>query len=118
MQAGKLNRRISIQSQTTTDLDAFKQPLPSKWDTIYECWASISTITGKLIYATANFVSQSSHEIKMRWTSSVIISAKQRVIYTEPTTNVTHTYEIEAVLNDKQGNEQLTLLVYELSGEE
>ena len=118
MRAGPLNRRVKIQSQSTTKLDAFHQPLPAAWDTIYECWASISNITGKLIYATANLVSQSSHEIKMRWTSSVVITAKQRVLYIEPTTSVTHTYEIEAVLNDKQANEQLTLLVYELSGQE
>jgi head-tail adaptor len=118
MQAGQLNRRIQIQSQSSTELDAFHQPLPCKWDTVYECWASIDVQGSQLLYSTAEFMSRVAHRITCRWTSSVIISAKQRIVYIEPVTNIVHTYEIEAVLNKDQRNRELTLMAYELEAEE
>ena len=119
MQTGKLNRRIQIQAQSaTTDLDAFQQPTAASWQTIYNCWASIDVQGSQLLYSTAEFISQTTYRITLRWTSSVIFSAQQRVIYTEPTTGVTHTYEIKAVVNDKAANRQVMLLAYEISGQE
>jgi SPP1 family predicted phage head-tail adaptor len=118
MQAGKLNRRIQIQAEGTSELDAFQQPLPAAWTTVYSCWASIDIQGSQLVYSTAEFMSKVAHRIALRWTSSVAISAKQRVIYTEPTTGITHTYEIEAVLNDRQANRELILMCYELEAEE
>jgi SPP1 family predicted phage head-tail adaptor len=116
MVVGRLNRRIAIQTQTTTQ-DAVGQELPS-WSTAYSCWASIDIQASQLLYSTAEFISQVTYRITMRWTSSVIIAASQRVVYTEPTTGVVHTYQIEAVLNDKAGNRMLTLMAYELDGSE
>ncbi|WP_433963659.1 phage head closure protein [Tunturiibacter gelidiferens] len=119
MNIGKLNRRIQIQSQSTTsDLDPFSQPTPASWQTIYSAWASVDIQASQLLYSTAEFVSQTTYRITLRWTSSVIFSAQQRVIYIEPTTGVTHTYEIKAVVNDKAANKQVTLLCYEISGRE
>ncbi len=116
MNAGKLNRRIQIQTQTTTQ-DAFGQPV-QEWTTAYTCWASIDVQGSQLLYSTAEFIDKVTHRITCRWTSSVIIAANQRILYTEQTTGVTHTYEIEAVMNDKQGNRQLILLCYELEAKE
>jgi SPP1 family predicted phage head-tail adaptor len=119
MIAGRLNRRVQIQAQsTTTELDAFQQPTAAAWKTVYSAWASIDIQGSQLLYSTAEFMSKVTYRITMRWTSSVVVSAKQRVIYTEPTTQIVHTYEIEAVLNTKAGNKELVLLCYELSGEE
>jgi SPP1 family predicted phage head-tail adaptor len=114
--AGRLNRRIKIQAQSTTQ-DEVGQPVQT-WNTVYSCWASVANVSGSLIYATAGFVSKISHQIALRWTSSVVIAANQRVFYTEPTTGVQHTYEIEAVLNTDQANKEIVLLAYELSGQE
>lgn len=116
MEAGKRNRRIQIQTQTTTQ-DAFGQPL-AQWNAIYSCWASISNVTGSLIYATSGFVSKASHQIVLLWTSSVVFEANQRVVYEEAATGVVHTYEIQAVLNTDQANKEIVLLVYELDGAE
>jgi SPP1 family predicted phage head-tail adaptor len=118
MQAGKLNRRISVQYLGTAELDAFQQPLPADWNTIYKCWAAIDIQGSQLLYSTAEFMSKVAHRITIRYTSSVIFTAKQRIVYTEPTTGVTHTYEIEAVLNDKQGNQWLIFMCFELEAEE
>jgi|GEM_PF-5449108 len=116
MNAGKLNRRIQIQSQTTAQ-DSFGQPVQS-WSTAYSCRASIDIQQSQLLYSTAEFMSKVTTRISLRWTSSVIISAAMRVVYTEPTTGVVHTYEIIAPLNTKAANRELVLLCYELSVKE
>jgi hypothetical protein len=41
-----------------------------------------------------------------------------RVLYTEATTGVVHTYNIESLSNPDQMNRQLVLLVYELDAAE
>jgi head-tail adaptor len=119
MIVGRLNRRISIQTQsTTTDLDAFRQPLPASWSTAYTCWAGIDIQASQLLYSTAEFMSKVTHRITARWTSSFTFAPNQRIVYTEATTGIVHTYEINAVLNDKQRNRQLILMCYELDAEE
>jgi SPP1 family predicted phage head-tail adaptor len=116
MQAGKLNRRIQIQTQSATK-DAAGGVIQD-WSLLYECWASIDIQGSQLVYSTAEFMSKVTYRITLRWTSSVIISAKQRIVYTEPTTGIVHTYEIIAPLNTKAGNRELVLLCYELAGQE
>jgi SPP1 family predicted phage head-tail adaptor len=116
MDIGKLNKRVQIQTQTTAQ-DAFGQPQQT-WTTVYTAWAGIDIQTSQLIYATAEFVSKVTHRITLRWTFSVVIAANQRVVYTEPTTGVVHTYEIQALLNIKQANRELVLMCYELDGAE
>lgn len=116
MQAGKLNRRIEIQSQTTTQ-DASGQELQT-WAEVYSCWASIDVQQSQLIYSTAEFIAKTTHRITIRWTSSVVIEPSMRIVYTEATTGVVHTYEIQTVLNTKQGNRELVLMAYELNGAE
>jgi len=111
-----LNRRIQIQSQTTGQ-DAFGQPL-SAWATIYTCWAEIDMQQSQLIYATAEFISKTTHRITIRWTKSVVIAPNMRISYTEPATNVTHTYTIEGFLNPKQSNFWIVCPCYELDGSE
>ena len=118
MEIGKLNRRIKIQSEGTGELDAFRQPGPAAWSTIYECWASIDIQGSQLVYSTAEFMSKVAHRITIRYTSTVIFSAKQRIVYTEPTTGVVHTYEIEAVLNTNQSNRELIFMCFELEAAE
>jgi SPP1 family predicted phage head-tail adaptor len=113
MQIGRLNRRVQVQSQTTTQ-DAVGQEQQT-WSQVYACWASIDVLRGQLTPANSELVSKATHNITIRYTSSVLIAANQRVIYTEAATGVVHTYFIEAVLNPKQGNVELNLLVYEIA---
>lgn len=119
MQAGRLNRRIQIQAQSTTaELDAFQQPTPASWNTVYTCWANIDIQASQLLYSTAEFIGETTFRISLRWTSSVIFTPSQRVLYTEPATGVVHTYQIKTVMNDRQANKQITLLCYEIASEE
>jgi SPP1 family predicted phage head-tail adaptor len=112
-----LNRRIQIQTPATAQ-DSFGQQMQSGWTTAYTCWAAIDVQASQLLYSTAEFIDKVTHRITCRWTSSFIFSANQRIVYTEGTTDVVHTYEIQAVLNDKQGNRMLILMCYELEAKE
>jgi len=116
MQAGALNRRIAIQTQTTQQ-DAFGQPVQT-WLTVYSCWASVDIQASQLLYSTAEFVEKVTHRITMRWTKSQVIAPNMRIQYTDPATQVTHTYSIEALLNPQQQNRTLVALCYELDGNE
>jgi SPP1 family predicted phage head-tail adaptor len=111
-----LNRRIAIQQQTTTQ-DAYGQP-QSTWNTVYCCWAEIDVQQSQLIYSTAEFVSKVTHRITMRWTPTPVIQPNMQIVFVEPYTNVTHTYNIEAILNPKQANFWMTILAYELNSSE
>jgi SPP1 family predicted phage head-tail adaptor len=108
MPAGDFNRRIQIQTQSSAQ-DSFGQPLRT-WVTGYTCWASVDVQNSQLIYNTAEFMSKVTHRITVRWTSSFTFAASQRIVYTEATTGIMHTYEIQAVLNPKQGNRTVVLM--------
>jgi SPP1 family predicted phage head-tail adaptor len=116
MKIPNLNRRIQIQTQTAAQ-DSFGQPQQT-WTTAYTCWASIDVQASQLVYSTAEFLDKVTHRITARWTSSFVFAANQRIVYTEATTGIVHTYEIQAVLNDKQGNRMLILMAYELGASE
>lgn len=100
MDAGKLNRRIVIQSQTATQ-DAIGQPLPDTWTTFATVWAHIKFNSGY-------------ESIKGEAVAS-IARASMRIRYREDITNkmrVTHnsiTYEIKAVMPDEAKREFVDL---------
>ena len=110
---GKLNRRISIQTQAMLP-DAYGQPVRT-WTTDYTCWANIDIQGSQLLYSIAEFMAKTTHRISCRWTSSFVFQPNQRIVYTEATTGITHKYEIQVVINDKQANVSLTILAYELN---
>jgi SPP1 family predicted phage head-tail adaptor len=114
--AGSMNRRIQIQSQSTTQDEVGQAE--QVWDTIYSCWANIDIQNSQLLFSTAEFMSKAVVRITIRWTSSVIINSSNRIIYLEPITGVQHIYEIQAVLNTRQTNKEMILMAYELNGAE
>jgi SPP1 family predicted phage head-tail adaptor len=116
MPTPNLNRRIAIQSQTTSQ-DATGQEQQT-WNTAYSCWAEIDIQQSQLIYSTAEFMSKVTHRITVRWTPTPVFQPNMQIVFTEPYTNVTHTYTIEAILNPKQANFWLTFLCYELNASE
>ena len=113
---GGLNSRVQIQQQTTAQ-DKFGQE-QQVWTPVYTAWASISVQNSQLLYQTAEFVSKVTHRITLRWTSSIVIKPNMRVVYTEATTGVVHTYNVEALLNADQRNRILVILAYELNANE
>lgn len=104
--AGSLNRRIVIQSQSTSQ-DSYGQPLTTWTDTL-STWASIHAATGKEIYASSGFVSQLSHVITIRY-PSISINNAMRVSYEG------RVFDIEAVSDPDEGKVQLNLLCLEVN---
>jgi len=111
LESGKFNRRIAIQSQTTSQ-DAAGQEFQT-WTLLYSCWASIDIQNSQLQYETSEFISKVTHRITFRWTSSVVIEPNMRIVYTEQSTGVVHTYNIETVMNQMQANKTIMVLCYE-----
>lgn len=116
MKTPNLNRRIAIQSQTTSQ-DSFGQEQQT-WNTVYECWASLDIQASQLLYSTEEFVSKATHRITIRWTKSQTFAPNMRIVYVDAATGVTHTYNIEAIINPQQTNFWLTFLAYELNASE
>jgi len=110
---GALNRRISILTQSTAQ-DAAGQPIQT-WTTAYSCWANIDILHGQLIYNTGDFVSKATQIITIRFTYSQVFSVGQCITYTEATTGIVHTYEIQSILNPNQANVWLQFLAYEIN---
>jgi len=116
MRTPNLNRRISIQQQTS-QADEMGQPLDS-WTTVCDCWAAIDIQNSALTYNTAEFVSRVIHRITIRWSRSYTFAPNMRITYVDPATSVTHTFNIEAVLNPLQSNAWITFLCYEINATE
>jgi len=116
MATGPFNRRIQIQTQTTSQ-DSLGQPQQT-WNTVYSCWANLDIQQSQLVYSTVEFISKVTHRITIRWTHSIVLLPNMRVVYTESTTGVVHTYNIEALVNPQQGNVWVTILAYELNANE
>lgn len=114
----KLNRKIDIQAEQTGSVDAFGQPLPSSWTTVRTAWANIDIQGSSLVYETSAFIAKVVHRITLRWSKAPVVTPNMRVVYTESATGVTHTYNIEAVLNPDQQNVWLVLMCYEIDGQE
>jgi SPP1 family predicted phage head-tail adaptor len=116
LRAGTLRHQIQIQQQTTAQ-DGFGQPLQT-WTTAYTCWSAIASVQASQLFSAAQFVDQVTHWITVRFTPAHVFAANQRIVFVEPLTGITHTYEIRAVVNENQANVALTLHCYELQGTE
>jgi SPP1 family predicted phage head-tail adaptor len=113
--AGRLNRFVQIQMQSTIR-DANGQAIAS-WHTVLQCRASIDIQNTQLIYQVAEFAKQAYYRITIRFPHNVVLTPDMRIVYFNPVETVTHTYQIEAIVNDKAANRQLMLVCYEINGD-
>lgn len=106
LEAGDLNRRITIQSGTSAK-DPFGQPFIA-WRDVCGTWAAIRTVTSKEVYALgAGFTSQVTHTITIRYRPD--ISSTMRIIYRD------RTFLIQAVSDPDEGRVQLNLMCLEVN---
>lgn len=59
---------------------------------------------------------KATYRITLPWTNQYVFEPSMRIVFVDPATNITHTYNIEVVLNARQRNQWLTFLCYELDG--
>ena len=109
MQAGKLNRRITIEQRSTTQ-DAIGQPVET-WTTVATVWADVRSTNGlsfikEAIKADADVsISRVSFRIRHR----TGINAGMRVVFN------TENYDIEAVMPDMAGKRHLDIVCQKVS---
>lgn len=103
MRAGKLNKRIELQSSTDST-DTFGEPIKT-WTTYDTVWASINPLSGNELIFAQQISSKTNIGIIIRYNSSVEVG--DRVKYG------TRYFDINAVLNEMENNKQLELLCNE-----
>jgi SPP1 family predicted phage head-tail adaptor len=81
MQAGKLDRKISIERRTDTR-DAAGQPIPT-WTRIGATrWAAVMPVSGGERFTADQFIGRQQTEFQIRWASDISdISPLDRIVY-------------------------------------
>lgn len=102
MQSGKLRHRINILAASNA-LDSYGQPgNPIAFLTV---WASIDALLGKELAKAQQVVAEVTHKVTMRYqpnvTADMLIDFKGRI------------FQVQAVMNPKELNQQLELLCLE-----
>jgi SPP1 family predicted phage head-tail adaptor len=104
--AGRFRHRIDIVKVSPVQDSTGGQDI--NVDVIYKnVWASIEALTGKEQFAASAFISQSSHQVVIRYLTG--INAGQQVWFDG------RQFQIEAVLNPTEITKTLVLLVMEIN---
>jgi SPP1 family predicted phage head-tail adaptor len=100
MEAGKLNRRVSLQ-QIAETRDAAGQVVASGWTEVARPWANIRYLNGKEYATSGTVVSSATASVRIRYRRD--ITASMRVVYRDTVFNIL------AVLPDEVGHEYIDL---------
>jgi SPP1 family predicted phage head-tail adaptor len=107
--AGLLRNPVLIQAQSMTQ-DAVGGPLTA-WTTVLSCFAGISTMSSREVYQTAQFVSEVTHRVTIRWPGpSVSIQGGMQVVFGS------RIFKIQNVENVQERNRVLYLMCVEING--
>lgn len=106
IQAGKLNKRITIQEFTagSPSQDENGEPLGS-WETFSQVWAAIEPIQGNEFWAQQQVQSEVTHRVRIRFLEDV--AAKMRILYG------TRVFVIQAVIDPKEKHKEIQLMCSE-----
>lgn len=109
MNAGKLNRPISIEAPSQTK-DAYGQP-SQDWTTLADTWAQFATLTSKEVYALSGsgFTAQVSHKITTRFNPMLSITAGMRVVHRH------RIFIVQAVSDPDEARRELNIFALEQS---
>lgn len=106
MNAGMLNKRITIQELTagSPTQDAFGQPSES-WTTFFQVWAAVEPIQGREFWAQQQIQSEVTVRIRLRYLEGV--TTKMRVSYAGKI------YSILSVIDPKERHAEMQLMCSE-----
>lgn len=103
MKIGKLRQRVTIQEYVATR-DSFGAEVPA-WTDVATVWASVTPVSGKEYFASAQVNAEVSTKITMRYLAG--ITPKMRVVFEA------RTFEIISVLNFEERDIELNLMCKE-----
>lgn len=104
MIAGRFNKRIQIQQQTTA-ADAAGTPL-NIWTTVATVWASVEPLSGREYFGGAERQAQVSTRIRMRYMAGVL--PRMRVVYAG------RWFDVLSVIDGNESHRELELMCNEL----
>ena len=106
MDAGKLNRRITIQAPSEAK-DPYGQPF-NVWRDVVTTWAAITAPTSREIYSLGpGFTAQITHKVVIRYREG--ISSAMRVAYRG------RIFQIQAISDPDEGCVQLIMMCLEIA---
>ena len=105
MDAGSLNKRVTIQSPAEVR-GADYADVQRTWTDVASVWASIEPLSARELFQNREVSSELTTRVRMRYLSGV--SAKQRVLFGA------RVFEIQSVLNPGEMNIELELLCAEM----
>lgn len=108
LSAGQLRHEIRIQKQDTTTDEAGGDS--TTWVTVLAALAGIETLSLREVYQSAQFASQVTHRITMRYPGEVGIGPGMQVLFG------TKRYLIQGIDNVQERNRVLLLTVQEING--
>ncbi len=111
LEAGKLDKRVTIQSVTETDDAAGGAGLTTAWTDGAKWQVAIDTTGGREFRAAQQLQPELTHEIKGRFRTDV--STKNRLAFTGK--SVLRSFVIHAVINPMQRNEQIVCFCSEIA---
>lgn len=104
MQAGKLRHRITLQAASTAK-DGYGEDIQT-FGTLATVWASIEPLRGRELLLAQQISAEITFRIRIRYNAS--LAAEDRVIFGS------RTFEIIAVLNKDERDEQIELMAKEV----
>lgn len=108
LSAGSLIHRVSIQSLTPNSPSQDPGGVPDEdWVTSFSPLAAIEPLRGRELLAAQQISSEVTGTIKIRYRADKTVTAKNRVLFG------TRVYDIVAVINPEERNEELVLYVRE-----
>lgn len=102
MRAGTLNRKVTVQRQDASAVDAWGQPLPSVWLDVCTPWANIRHLSGAEAIKGDAITSTVRASIRIRY--RVGIDAGMRVLHGATV------YKVVAVMPDEARREHVDLV--------
>jgi SPP1 family predicted phage head-tail adaptor len=109
MQAGKLKKRLTIQSLPDVperNSDGSEKVDDSQWQDLATVWASVEPISGKEFFAAQEIVAEITHRIRLRYYAG--LTPKMRLKLND------RIFDMQRILNVEERNRELEILAREL----
>jgi SPP1 family predicted phage head-tail adaptor len=91
MRAGRLDRRVILQTRSLASVNAFGEKIPS-WSTLAEVWAERRDITGREFFAAGQQHAEASAAFRIRYKAG--LTTINRIVDGSVTYDVLHIAEI------------------------
>lgn len=103
MRAGRLDQRVTVQKRTAGSPQRTGSGAPDEgWVQVFQCWAAIEPLRGREFFAADAVQSEVKVRIRIRYRDDM--TAAHRVVHG------TTVYNVEAIINPRNRNEELQLM--------